>query len=159
MTGGLPRSPADALRVAAGYLRRHGWHPGPGLYDPHHGCTHTGCRVVRSGMYPASVYGAIRAALLGHPSWFAITDPTTSETYAAAVDHLARHLRTRTVVDLHAAILPWERAPDRTRQQVITVLLSAADTAPATPASAARLAPVIPLGGARRPGVRPRRIA
>ncbi|WP_455565668.1 DUF6197 family protein [Micromonospora haikouensis] len=158
MTDHLPQSPADALRAAAAYLRRNGWHPGPGLYDPHHGCAHGGCRVVRSGMYPASIYGAIRAALLGRPRWFAITDPTTAETYAAAVDHLTRHLRTRTVVDLHAAILPWERAPERTRQQVMTVLLSAAGTAPAPPAPAARLAPVIPLD-ARRPSSRPRRIA
>ncbi|MFI6165013.1 hypothetical protein ACIA59_34295 [Micromonospora haikouensis] len=158
MTDHLPHSPADALRAAADYLRRHGWHPGPGLYDPHHGCTHTGCRVVRSGMYPASIYGAIRAALHGQPRWFTITDPTTAETYTAAVDHLTRHLRTHTIVDLHAAILPWERAPGRTRQQVMTLLLSAADTAPATPTPAARLAPVIPLD-ARRPSSRPRRIA
>ncbi|GAB3073972.1 DUF6197 family protein [Micromonospora schwarzwaldensis] len=158
MTSGLPQSTTDILCAAAGYLRRHGWHPGPGLYDPHDGCTYSRCRVVRSGMYPASIYGAIRAALLGRPRWYAITDPTTAEKYAAAVDHLTRHLRTRTIVDLHAAILPWERAPGRTRQQVMTVLLAAADTAPTTPAPAVRLAPIIPLDTRRR-DVQPRRIA
>ncbi|MFD2766415.1 DUF6197 family protein [Micromonospora eburnea] len=159
MTADLPRSPAQALRAAAAYLRRYDWHPGPGLYDPHNGCTHSKCRVVRSGMYPATIYGSLRVALLGRPAWFAITDPATAAAYAATVDHFAHHLGTRGAAGMRAAILPWEHAPGRTRQHVMTALLAAADTASTAPFPPVRLAPVIPLPVRPSETGRPRRIA
>jgi hypothetical protein len=134
---------ADTLRSAAGYIARHGWYPGY-LYDAHDRCMRR-CAVHRTGLYPASVLGAIRAVLCGGPRWYLDTcPPEVTAAYAAAVDHLTDHLTSYGAAGMRETPLMWSAVPGRTPAQVVAALRAAASTAPAGPVVPA-LAPVLTL--------------
>ncbi|MEV0392312.1 DUF6197 family protein [Polymorphospora rubra] len=149
-----PTSIPDALRLAAVYIGRYGWFRGY-LYDSHDGCQRN-CHVHRTGMFPASMLGAIRAALVGRPKWYLNTTPDgTAEAYAATLDHLNRHLTNYGSAGLRAPVIPWSNARGRTAAHVVAALRAAASTAPRQPFDGpAGLAPVVPIRPARTPANR-----
>ncbi|MEV7229699.1 hypothetical protein AB0M79_22130 [Polymorphospora sp. NPDC051019] len=141
-----PATIGQTLTHAAAYIERHGWTRDHRLYDAHDNCQRN-CPVHRSGMYPASIIGAIRAALVGRPKWFMTsTPPGMTEAYAATLDHLNHHLTSYGAARMRAPVIPWSHAPGRTPAQVTTALRAAATTAPRAPFTGpAGLAPVVPL--------------
>ena len=108
-------TPADLLRGAALYLRRHGW-----IQDDYYrpASSHTATTP------PACAVGAIAMAAYGHavdaPSLH--TEPEVKD-FHRAVDALDGYLQ-----DTHAADLyTWNDTDGRTAEQVITALHEAAD--------------------------------
>lgn len=120
---------ADLLRMAALYLRRHGWTQG------------TYYATTTPANYPtppACAAGAIGIACAGHTvEHFTQLDPDTLADYLAAlaafVDYLdAYHPMFLTdedgfVLDEHTSPYSWNDDPARTAEQVITALEAAAD--------------------------------
>ncbi|MDZ5447163.1 hypothetical protein U2F26_31375 [Micromonospora sp. 4G57] len=113
------------LDRAALYLGRYGWTPA-GLYDTHDGCT-AKCACHRTGTYPASVLGAIRAAVFGGPRWY-LTGVTDADrhTYSAAVEWFNTYLIAVGHAGLHAPVFAWETLPGRTAAEVTEALCAAA---------------------------------
>ena len=123
----------ETLTVAADYITAYGWHRGY-LYDEHRGCARR-CRVHGTGLYKASIIGAIRAALLGRPKWDLHTVPpdvrdAVDVAYAATTGHLNEHLIRWGARGLRAPALMWQAAPGRTAPDVVAALRDAARTAP-----------------------------
>jgi energy-converting hydrogenase Eha subunit A len=113
------------LDRAADYLQRHGWTPDR-LYDDHSGCT-LRCSCHRTGSYPASIIGAIRAAVFGRPRWYLDTaDPAARHAYTAAVEWLNTYLIAIGHTGLHAPVFDWQTAPGRTCADVLGALRAAA---------------------------------
>ncbi|AXH89290.1 hypothetical protein ACFWDZ_26920 [Micromonospora aurantiaca] len=113
------------LDRAALYLGQHGWTP-TGLYDSHDGCT-AKCACHRTGLYPASILGAIRAVVFGGPRWY-LTGITEAEqrTYSAAVEWFNTYLIAVGHDGQHAPVFVWETAPGRTPAHVTQALCAAA---------------------------------
>ncbi|WP_327652730.1 hypothetical protein [Micromonospora aurantiaca] len=113
------------LDRAALYLGQHGWTP-TGLYDAHDGCT-AKCACHRTGLYPASILGAIRAAVFGRPRWY-LTGITDAEqrTYSAAVEWFNTYLIAIGHDGQHAPVFAWETTPGRTPAHVTQALCAAA---------------------------------
>ncbi|MFF0371570.1 hypothetical protein [Micromonospora sp. NPDC005087] len=109
------------LDRAALYLGRYGW-TSTGLYDAHDACP-AKCACHRTGTYPASILGAIRAAVFGRPRWYltGITD-ADQRTYSAAVEWFNTYL----IAVVHAPVFAWETLPGRTPADVIEALCAAA---------------------------------
>ncbi len=118
---------ADLLRMAALYLRQHGWHQG--TYYPTTTDTPTP---------PACVAGAIGIAAAGHRvQHFSQLTPDTLGDYLAALDAFVDYLDTTApvflvdedgfVIDEHTSPYSWNDDPARTAEQVITALETAAD--------------------------------
>lgn len=149
-----PTTIAATLTTAARYIEQFGWHSGY-LYDNHTGCARCACH--RTGYYPASIIGAIRAALTGRPKWFMdTTPPGTTEAYAACLDHLNHHLTAYGAAGTRAPALIWQSTPVRTPAQVIAALRAAASTAPPGRLyEPTALAPVIDLATRRRTAAPP----
>ncbi|SCL16755.1 hypothetical protein GA0070616_1107 [Micromonospora nigra] len=123
---GVQVTPADLLRCAALYLRRHGWHQGT-YYAPTDTLTP-----------PACAAGAIGIACAGHTvEHFSQLDPDTLADYLTAmavfVDYLDAfapvfHLdEDGYLIDEHTSPYSWNDDPARTAKQVITALEDAAD--------------------------------
>ncbi|MGK5674508.1 DUF6197 family protein [Micromonospora sp. URMC 106] len=119
-------SPADLLRMAALYLRRHGWHQGT-YYAP-----------INTPTPPACAAGAIGIACAGHRvEHFSQLDGDTLADYlttlAVFVDYLDAfapvfHLdEDGHLLDEHTSPYSWNDDPARTAEQVITALETAAD--------------------------------
>jgi len=145
-----PATIGAALNAAARYVQRYGWTSEHYLYDTHDDCARR-CECHRSGYYPASILGAVRAALIGRAKWFVDTTmPGTQEAYVACLDHLNHHLTTLGAAGLRAPALVWQAAPSRTARQVAGALRAAASTAPPGALDPFALAPVIDLAE-RRP--------
>jgi hypothetical protein len=119
-------SPADLLRMAALYLRRHGWHQGT-YYAP-----------INTPTPPACAAGALTIACAGRPvDHFLDIDPDDRRLYldaqAAFVDYLDTHDpvfhidEDGFVIDEQAQPFAWNDDPARTAEQVITALEKAAD--------------------------------
>ncbi|MFI7213141.1 hypothetical protein ACIBP4_01080 [Micromonospora maritima] len=126
---GVQVTPADLLRMAALYLRRHGWHQGT-YYNA----------LFPAGFLtpPACAAGAIGIASAGHKvEHFSQLDPDTLADYLAAmaafVDYLDNfapvfHIdEDGYLLDEHTSPYSWNDDPTRTAEQVITALESAAD--------------------------------
>ncbi|MEU5826572.1 DUF6197 family protein [Micromonospora tulbaghiae] len=113
------------LDHAALYLGRYGWTPNS-LYDIHDGCT-AKCACHRTGTYPASILGAIRAAVFGQPRWY-LTGVTDADrhTYSAAVEWFNTYLIAVGHAGLHAPVFAWETLPGRTAGDVTEALCAAA---------------------------------
>ncbi|MFI7155859.1 DUF6197 family protein [Micromonospora chalcea] len=113
------------LDRAALYLGQHGWTP-TGLYDAHDGCP-AKCACHRTGLYPASILGAIRAAVFGRPRWY-LTGITDAEqrTYSAAVEWFNTYLIAVGHAGQHASVFAWETAPGRTPAHITQALCAAA---------------------------------
>ncbi|MER5335161.1 DUF6197 family protein [Micromonospora sp. NPDC002717] len=120
-------TPADLLRMAALYLRRHGWHQG--TYYAKNTDTLTP---------PACAVGAIGMAAAGrpllHPVMLTQADEGTyHRAIAALVDYLDDYAPVFHVdedgylLDEHTSPYSWNDDPARTAEQVITALLAAAD--------------------------------
>jgi hypothetical protein len=133
----LPIGNTDqVLNQAADYLTRYGWTP-TGLYDAHNGCTEKApCRVTGdvkcwprlTGRYPASIIGAIRAAVFGAPRWYLDTATDNDRhAYTAAVEWLNTYLLAIGHSRLHATVFDWQTAPGRTFSDVCGALHQAAD--------------------------------
>ncbi|NJP30677.1 DUF6197 family protein [Micromonospora thermarum] len=122
-----PVTPADLLRMAALYLRRHGWHQGtyynttPDTLTP-----------------PACAAGAIGIACAGHRvEHFAQLDPDALADYLATLGALVDYLdafhplflvdEDGFVIDEHTSPYSWNDDPARNAEQVITALEAAAD--------------------------------
>ncbi len=122
----LPTGNTDTvLDRAADYLTRHGWNLGS-LYDAHDRCT-AKCACHRTSAYPASMVGAIRAAVFGTPRWFLDTaDPMALHDYTAAVEWLNTYLIAHGHAGHRAPVFAWETAPGRTRIHAIAALQYAA---------------------------------
>ncbi|MCA2219520.1 DUF6197 family protein [Jidongwangia harbinensis] len=122
----LPTGTTDTiLDRAADYLARHGWNP-TSLYDSHENCTHK-CRVHRTGLYPASMVGAIRVAVFGRPRWYLDTaDGQGLHDYTAAVEWLNTYLIAHGHAGLHAPVFDWQAAAGRTLIDVTSGLHAAA---------------------------------
>ncbi|RQX07551.1 DUF6197 family protein [Micromonospora arida] len=120
-------TPADLLRMAALYLRRHGWHQGtyyaktPDTLTP-----------------PACAAGAIGIACAGHTvEHFSQLDPDALADYLAALGVFVDYLDTTAPVfhidedgyllDEHTSPYSWNDDPARTVEQVITALTAAAN--------------------------------
>ena len=144
-----PTTISATLRAAADYIETHGWHRGY-LYDDHHTCGRR-CAVHRTGLYPASIAGAVRAALLGTAKWHldSIWPPehgaAVRAAYIATVEHLNAHLNERGAFGMRAPALLWQVTPGRTKRHVTEALRAAALTAPAAPFTELDRAPVIDL--------------
>ncbi|MBB5110818.1 hypothetical protein FHU28_000657 [Micromonospora echinospora] len=123
-----PVTTADLLRMAALYLRRHGWHQGS-----YYATTDTPTP-------PACAVGAIGIACTGHRiEQFAQLDTDALVDYLFAVRVFTDYLDTDTpaywtdelgfVLDDDSGCLPysWNDIPGRTAEQVITALEAAAD--------------------------------
>ncbi|WP_431973283.1 DUF6197 family protein [Micromonospora haikouensis] len=122
-------TPADLLRMAALYLRRHGWHQGAYYADPDHLTP------------PACAAGAIGMASTGHQvdnflQLDHLDDDHHADTLAALaafVDYLDAHEPVFYVdedgflVDEHGWPFSWNDDPARTAEQVVTALEAAAD--------------------------------
>jgi hypothetical protein len=158
MSAGYPRpsTVAAALVAAAFYIERYGWTGQHPLYDDHDRCTRN-CECHRTGRYPASILGAVRAALVGQAKWYMeSTRPGTVEAYTACLDHLDHHLTEFGSAGLHAAAMAWQDAPGRTAAQVAAALRAAASTAPPVRLDLApTVAPVVPLVARRAAAVAP----
>ncbi|KAB1940599.1 hypothetical protein F8271_15785 [Micromonospora sp. ALFpr18c] len=119
-------TPADLLRMAALYLRRHGWHQGtyyaktPDTLTP-----------------PACAAGAIGIACAGYRvEHFSQLDPDALADYLAALGVFVDYLDTTAPVffidedgyllDEHTSPYSWNDDPARTAEQVITALETAA---------------------------------
>ncbi|RZT82063.1 hypothetical protein EV382_5363 [Micromonospora violae] len=113
------------LDRAALYLGRYGWTP-TNLYDTHDACP-AKCACHRTGTYPASILGAIRAAVFGRPRWYltGITD-ADQHAYSAAVEWFNTYLIAVGHAGLHAPVFDWETLPGRKPADVIEALCAAA---------------------------------
>ncbi|MEU0156953.1 DUF6197 family protein [Micromonospora fulviviridis] len=120
-------TPADLLRMAALYLRRHGWHQGT-YYAP----------TTDTLTPPACAAGAIGIACAGYRvEHFSQLDGDTLADYlatlAAFVDYLDDFHPMFLVdedgylLDEHTSPYSWNDDPTRTAEQVVTALESAAD--------------------------------
>ncbi|MEV0810678.1 hypothetical protein [Micromonospora sp. NPDC050200] len=122
-------TPADLLRCAALYLRRHGWTQSS-YYD-----------IYAPADYPtppACAAGAIGIACAGHRvEHFSQLDPDALADYLATLGVFVDYLDTTTpvfladedgfVIDEHTSPYSWNDDPARTAEQVITALEAAAD--------------------------------
>jgi hypothetical protein len=115
-------TPAGLLRMAALYLRRHGWHQGTYYATTDHPTP------------PACAAGAIGIAATGHRvEHFSQLDADTLATLGALVDYLDAHEpvffldEDGFLVDEHGWPFSWNDDPARTAEQVITALEAAAD--------------------------------
>ncbi|WP_433342364.1 DUF6197 family protein [Micromonospora sp. CA-111912] len=119
-------TPADLLRMAALYLRRHGWHQGT-YYAP----------TIDILTPPACAVGAIGMACAGHRvEHFYGLDPDTQVTFRQTVGILTVYLDATAPVffidedgyllDEHTSPYSWNDDPTRTAEQVITALENAA---------------------------------
>ncbi|MEU0156904.1 DUF6197 family protein [Micromonospora fulviviridis] len=119
-------TPADLLRCAALYLRRHGWHQGTYYATPD------------TLTPPACAAGAIGIACAGHKvEHFAQLDPDALADYlatlAAFVDYLDNFHPLFLVdedgflIDEHTSPYSWNDDPARTTEQVVAALEAAAD--------------------------------
>jgi hypothetical protein len=126
---GVQVTPADLLRCAALYLRRHGWHQGTYYNNLFPSDFPTP---------PACAAGAIGIACAGHTvEHFCQLDPDALADYlatlAAFVDYLDDFYplflvdEDGFVIDEHTSPYSWNDDPARTAEQVITALESAAD--------------------------------
>ena len=136
------------LHAAGEYITAHGWHRGY-LYDDHRTCPRR-CAVHRTGLYRASIVGAVRAALVGRPTWDLGTVPKqvraeVTAAYDATTGHLNTHLIRTGARGLRAPALMWQAAPGRTAVDVIAALQAAAATAPPQPFSDLGRAEVVDL--------------
>ena len=124
---GVRVTPADLLRCAALYLRRHGWHQGT-YYAP----------TTDTLTPPACAAGAIGIATAGHRvEHFAQLDPSALADYLAAMAAFVDYLDDPAPVfhidedgyllDEHTSPYSWNDDPARTAEQVITALDAAAD--------------------------------
>lgn len=122
-----PVTPADLLRMAALYLRRHGWHQGT-YYAP----------TTNSPTPPACAAGAIGIACAGHRvEHFSQLDGDTLANYLTAIRALVDHLddiapifhidEDGYLLDEHTSPYSWNDDPARTAEQVTTALQAAAD--------------------------------
>ncbi|MGW1062174.1 DUF6197 family protein [Micromonospora rubida] len=118
---------ADPLRMAALYLRRHGWHQGT-YYTPN----------TDPVTPPACAAGAVAIACAGHPvESFSHLDPNIYADYLAALAVFVDYLDTHEplfyidedgyLIDEHISPFSWNDDPGRTAEQVITALETAAD--------------------------------
>ncbi|MEO3781314.1 hypothetical protein ABGB16_31880 [Micromonospora sp. B11E3] len=118
---------ADLLRMAALYLRQHGWHQGT-YYAPN----------IDTPTPPACAVGAIGMATAGYRvDGFDCLDPDTHRTYHHTIDAFTDYLDTHEplfyidedgfLVDEHTLPCSWNDDPGRTAEQVITALEAAAD--------------------------------
>ncbi|MER7893566.1 hypothetical protein ABTX15_27500 [Micromonospora sp. NPDC094482] len=125
---GVQVTNADLLRMAALYLRRHGWHQGT-YYAPTADTTPTP---------PACAAGAIGIACAGHRvEHFSQLDPDALADYLATlgafVDYLDAYYPLFLVdedgfgIDENTSPYSWNDDPARTAEQVITALDAAAD--------------------------------
>jgi hypothetical protein len=122
----LPTGSTDTvLDRAADYIARNGWTPA-GLYDAHDGCTRK-CICHCTGTYRASIIGAIRVAVFGHPRWYldTATDQARHE-YTAAVEWLNTYLLAYGHAGQHGPVFDWQTTPGRTLADVCTALHAAA---------------------------------
>ncbi|WFE51460.1 hypothetical protein [Micromonospora sp. WMMD1155] len=121
-----PVTPADLLRMAALYLRRHGWHQG--TYYAHTTDTLTP---------PACAAGAIGIACAGHRvEHFSQLDPDALADYLNALGVFVDYLDTTApmffvdedgyLLDEHTSPYSWNDDPTRAAEQVITALEAAA---------------------------------
>ncbi|MET8118822.1 DUF6197 family protein [Micromonospora sp. NPDC005291] len=121
-----PVTPADLLRMAALYLRRHGWHQGT-YY----------AKSVGTLTPPACAAGAIGIACAGHRvEHFSQLDPDALADYLNTLGVLVDYLDTTAPVffidedgyllDEHTSPYSWNDDPTRTAEQVITALETAA---------------------------------
>ncbi|MBG6069170.1 DUF6197 family protein [Micromonospora ureilytica] len=119
-------TPADLLRMAALYLRRHGWHQG--TYYAHNTDTLTP---------PACAAGAIGIACAGHTvEHFSQLDPDALADYLATLGVFVDYLDTTApifhidedgyLLDEWDSPYSWNDDPARTAEQVITALQAAA---------------------------------
>ncbi|MFF0366937.1 hypothetical protein [Micromonospora sp. NPDC005087] len=122
-------TPADLLRMAALYLRRHGWTQGTyyDIYEPADYLTP-----------PACAAGAIGIACAGHRvEHFSQLDPDALADYLATLGAFVDYLDTTAPVflvdidgyltDEHTSPYSWNDDPARTAEQVVTALGAAAD--------------------------------
>ncbi|WP_200210312.1 DUF6197 family protein [Micromonospora coerulea] len=122
-------TPADLLRMAALYLRRHGWTQGSyyDIYEPADYPTP-----------PACAAGAIGIACAGHRvEHFSHLDPDALADYLAALGVFVDYLDATAPVffidedgyllDEHTSPYSWNDDPARSAEQVITALEAAAD--------------------------------
>ena len=121
-----PVTPADLLRMAALYLRQHGWHQG------------TYYALTDTPTPPACAVGAIGMAAAGRPLLHPVLLTEADEdTYHRAIAALVGYLDDYAPVfhvdedgyllDEHTSPYSWNDDPTRTAEQVITALESAAD--------------------------------
>ncbi|MDG4778993.1 hypothetical protein O7614_04955 [Micromonospora sp. WMMD961] len=124
-----PVTPADLLRMAALYLRRHGWTQGS-YYDIYEPADHL--------TPPACAAGAIGIACAGHRvEHFSQLGPDTLADYLGTLGAFVDYLDTIApifLVDEDGHLLgewdspySWNDDPARTAEQVITALEAAAD--------------------------------
>ncbi|WP_328421083.1 hypothetical protein OG470_04565 [Micromonospora sp. NBC_00389] len=122
-----PITPADLLRMAALYLRRHGWHQGTYYANSTNNPTP-----------PACAAGAIGIACAGYRvEHFSQLDPDALADYLTALGVFVDYLDTTAPVffvdedgyllDEHTSPYSWNDDPARTAEQVITALQAAAD--------------------------------
>ena len=121
-------TPADLLRMAALYLRRHGWTQG----------TYYATDAADNPTPPACVVGAIGIACAGRKvEHFSQLDGDTLADYLAALGAFVDYLddfhplflvdEDGFVIDEHTSPYSWNDDPARTAEQVITALDAAAD--------------------------------
>ncbi|MBQ1060725.1 hypothetical protein [Micromonospora sp. C41] len=124
---GVRVTPADLLRCAALYLRRHGWHQGT-YYAP----------TTDILTPPACAAGAIGIATAGHKvEHFSQLDPSALADYLAAMATFVDYLddfhplfdidEDGFVIDEHTSPYSWNDDPSRTAYQVVTALERAAE--------------------------------
>lgn len=123
-----PVTTADLLRMAALYLRRHGWTQG----------TYYATTPANYPTPPACAAGAIGIACAGHTvEHVTQLDPDTLADYLATLAAFVDHLDTAYpmfltnedgfVIDEHTSPYSWNDDPARTAEQVITALQAAGD--------------------------------
>lgn len=124
-----PVTTADLLRMAALYLRQHGWTQGT-YYAPTTPKDHP--------TPPACAAGAIGIACAGHTvEHITQLEPDTRADYLAALSTFVDYLDTHEplflvnedgfVIDEHTSPYSWNDDPERTAEQVITALETAGD--------------------------------
>ncbi|NES13273.1 MULTISPECIES: hypothetical protein [Micromonospora] len=124
-----PVTPADLLRMAALYLRRHGWHQGT---------YYNNLFPTDFPTPPACAVGAIGMACAGHRAdHFYTLDIDTQITFRQTVGVFTTYLDDHEpicaidddgfLIDEHTSPYSWNDDPARTAEQVITALESAAD--------------------------------
>ncbi|MEW2376778.1 hypothetical protein AB0883_11830 [Micromonospora sp. NPDC047812] len=123
---GVQVTPADLLRLAALYLRRHGWTQGT-YYATTDTLTSPACAVGAIGM-------ACAGKPLMHPVLLSSADEDIyRQSIAALVNYLDAfapvfHIdEDGHLLDEHTSPYSWNDDPARTAEQVITALLAAAD--------------------------------